>query len=80
MKLNVPNWSKTSFYFPRFNEAFVVAVVYYHCQCCVPKTHLFIPLLLPCTVHKLRSDVSERESEYYVSLVSQKEAHFFCKS
>lgn len=36
-------------------------VVRNHCHCCVPKTHLFVPLLLPCTVSKLSRDVSERE-------------------
>lgn len=52
--------SQTDLIFLFFIEA-VVGVLYNHCQCCVPKTHSFIPLFLPCTVHELRGGVSERE-------------------
>lgn len=31
------------------------------CVWLLPKTHSFIPLFLPCTVHKLMCDVSERK-------------------
>lgn len=78
MKWNVPNWSETFLFF-LFNEAFV-EVVYNHCQCRVPKTHSFIPLLSPCTVHKLMKWCFRKGSEYYLSLAQEKEAHFFVKA
>lgn len=69
------NMSFSPFYFSCFIEA--VVDVYNHCQCCVPKhTRSFIPLLLPCTVYKPKSDVSEREVNI-MFLLFQEEALFF---
>lgn len=66
MELDVPNWSKTQFFYFIFTEAFVDV-----CQCCVPKTHSFIPLIIVIIIIALYSIRAEKwcfrkGSEYYV--------------
>lgn len=59
-----------------FIEAFV-EVVYDHCQCCVPKTHLFIPLII--ALYRLQAEKFQK-GRWISCLFLLFQAHCFVKA